>query len=144
MKKFFSILSTCAVLSGCAAAGNSIVNGSYYYPSTTRDLWPVSIVAADDRYHANTREVYLDPGVHTLLLTSHKPPLGHLRRQQTFLVKTEACKRYYVAAQHTSPVSNDWEPVLSRIDDLPWCSADSSQSGVGAQPQPGEPAKPGK
>jgi hypothetical protein len=138
VKQLCAIACACALLAGCAAAGTSIISGAYWYPSARRDRWPVAIVAADGQFHAQAREVPLDPGTHTLILESLKPPILHLRVQQAFLVKTDACKRYYLAAQHSGPLDDKWEPVIDRVDDLPWCSAGSSQGGV-TTPAPAEP-----
>ncbi len=130
MKKVFFILGACAVLAGCAAAGNSIVSGEYFYPGAVRDRWPVYIVAADGQYQAFDREVHLDPGMHTLVLVSRKPPILHLRPQETFPVKTEPCKRYYLAAQHSSPLVDKWDLVIDHVEDIPGCSPGSGQGGV--------------
>ena len=121
-------------LAACTPAGTTILTGDFYLPTTELNRHEVSIVAVDGQFYNFAREVRVDPGVHSVVLVSRKrPTLRGPREQQVVAVKTEPCKRYYLAAQHPGGLSDRWTLVVDRVDDVPLCRPDApAGSGKGA------------
>ena len=113
------------LLTGCSAY--SIIDGTEYV-RTDPNSAPVVIRAVDNQGYGNSSEVRIEPGPHLVILQSAKlinrrDPLSRdPMHELTLPIKTEACKRYLISAEHHGTLSYDWEPVFIRKEDIAGCS----------------------
>lgn len=105
----------------CTPSHESVLTGYLYQPAVELNRYPIEIVAIDGSSRLDN--VYrVDPGMHTLTLASRQSLQKHLiAREESVQFNVEPCKRYYLAAQHESPILDRWHMVVDYVEDIPGC-----------------------
>ncbi len=110
-----------APLGACTASHESVLTGYLYQPAVELNRFPVEIIAIDGSSRLDN--VYrIEPGVHSLTLASRQS-LRHNRvaRQQTVEFTVQPCTRYYLAAQHESPLLDRWTMMIDYAEPIAGC-----------------------
>ena len=108
-------------LAGCSSAPLSYLNDGYVYHRAVLNRFPVRVVAVDGNYTA-FRPVPVAPGVHNLLIAAAPVAGFRVPLEKTYPMNIEPCTRYYVAAQRTSPLLQDWELVVEESYPVAGCN----------------------
>ena len=109
-----------ALAAGCTTAPLSYINDRQVYYRAVLNRYPVVLTAVDGSSTA-FRPVPIAPGQHTLTLDA-VPVAGFTVPVQKFYPMTIApCTRYYIAAQRTSPLIQDWDLVVEETWPVAGC-----------------------
>ncbi len=109
-----------ALLAGCTTAPLSFINDRQVYYRAVLNRYPVRVVAIDGSYQS-FRPVPIAPGEHLLTLDA-LPVAGFTVPIQKFYPMSIApCTRYYIAAQRTSPLTQDWNLVVEETWPVAGC-----------------------
>jgi hypothetical protein len=109
-----------AALVGCTTAPLSFINDRQVYHKTVLNRYPVLLAAVDGKSTA-FRPVPIAPGEHLLTLDA-TPVAGFSQSVQKVYPMTIApCTRYYIAAQRTSPLIQDWSLVVEETWPVAGC-----------------------
>ena len=111
---------TLAVLAGCTTAPLSYINDRQVYYRAVLHRYPVFVDAVDGVSTA-FRPIPIGPGVHQVKIEA-LPVAGFSQTvQKTYPMKIEPCTRYYIAAQRTSPLTQDWDLVVEETWPVAGC-----------------------
>ena len=116
-----SLIAVAAVLAGCTSAPLSFINDGYVYHRQVLNRFPVRVVAIDGSYTA-FRPVPISPGMHSLLLAAAPVAGFRVPREKTYPINIAPCTRYYIAAQRTSPLLQDWDLVVEETYPVAGCN----------------------
>ncbi len=109
-----------ATLAACTTAPLSFINDRQVYYKTVLNRYPVRVVAIDGSYQT-FRPVPIAPGPHLLTIDA-VPVAGFSLPIQKMVPMTIApCTRYYIAAQRTSPLTQDWNLVVEETWPVAGC-----------------------
>lgn len=109
-----------AALAGCAAAPLSFLNDRQVYYRAVINRYPVLVVAVDGSYTA-FRPVPIAPGPHLLTIDALPVAGFSVPVQKRYPITIAPCTRYYLAAQRTSPLTQDWELVVEETWPVAGC-----------------------
>ena len=110
-----------AALSGCSTAPLSFINDQQVFHRQVINRFPVRLLAVDGSYPA-FRPVPIAPGTHSLLLAA-SPVFGfRVPPEKVYPMTIAPCTRYYIAAQRTSPLLQDWELVVEETYPVAGCN----------------------
>jgi hypothetical protein len=118
----FLSLSSVVLLSGCASAPMSLLDGTPYH-RTHLNRYPVRIVAVNGDFTLEQpKRVYA--GVNSLVLEAE--PVGGVKtaRQQAVAFKVSPCTRYYLAAERETSLSQNWKLVIDHVEPIAMCNRD--------------------
>jgi hypothetical protein len=130
---------TLLLLAGCDTAPLSFINDRQVYYRANLNRYPVFVTSVD-----GTSSVFhplpITTGNHQVTFDA-TPVAGFTEPpQKTFAMTIEPCTRYYVAAQRTSPLLQDWELVVERTLPVAGCDPqrerEKAQKEVAAGRQP--------
>lgn len=120
------------VLAACGTAPLSFLDGR---PKTATDplLYPVRVVSVDGSIQFSN-PVQVEPGPRWLVLEA--APSGSARgtTQQSFVMRVEACTRYFLAAKRQSPMEATWQVVIDAKERVAGCDDEAEMRK--AKPQP--------
>ena len=117
---------TCALFAGCTTI-YSRIEGDFDVATTAMNDYPVKIVAIDGVFQID-QSAPIEAGIHSLVLTSKKPTHFRVRAQKAFPLKVEPCTRYYLAARHASKLTEDFELIVRRVEQISGCDLVSAAS----------------
>ncbi len=98
-------------LSGCASAPLSFLYDQQVYRPQVLNRFPLRVLAIDGSFTA-FRPVPIAPGTHALLLAAAPVAGFTIPPEKTYTIDIAPCTRYYIAAQRTSPLLQDWDLVV--------------------------------
>jgi hypothetical protein len=126
-KMLFSLalFATTSLLSGCTTI-YSRIQGNFDVATTELNDYPVQIVAVDGAFQVEN-EARVEPGTHTLILTSKKPTHFRMREQKAFPFKVEPCMHYYLAARHAGRLTEDFDLIVRRVDPIGGCDIERAK-----------------
>ena len=108
------------LLAACGTAPLSFINDRQVYYRAQINRYPVFVVAIDGK-SPSFRPVPITVGDHVLTLDA-QPVAGFAEPvKKTYPMTVAACTRYYIAAQRTSPLLQDWELVVERTFPVAGC-----------------------
>ena len=109
-----------ATLLGCTTAPLSYLNDRQVYYRSVLYRYPVRVSAIDGESQV-FRPVPIAPGDHVLTVDA-VPVAGFSETVRRIVPMTIApCTRYYVAAQRTSPLTQDWKFVVEETWPVAGC-----------------------
>lgn len=109
-----------AALGACTTAPLSFINDRQVYYKTVLNRYPVRIVAIDGSYQT-FRPVPIAPGPHLLTIDAVPVAGFSVPVQKIYPMTIAPCTRYYVAAQRTSPLTQDWSLVVEETWPVAGC-----------------------
>ncbi|MEO8935434.1 MAG: hypothetical protein ABI277_12135 [Burkholderiaceae bacterium] len=120
--RLFAAAVAAAALVGCTTAPLSFINDQQVYHKTVLNRYPLVVTAVDGASTA-FRPVPIAPGPH--LLTMDAAPVAGFSQpvQKVYPMTIAPCTRYYVAAQRTSPLVQDWNLVVEETWPVSGCDA---------------------
>ena len=109
-----------ATLVACTSSPLSYLNDRQVYYKAVLNRYPVRVVAIDGSYQAFD-PVPIAPGEH--LLTIDALPVAGFSQpiQKQYPMTIAPCTRYYIAAQRTSPLTQDWNLVVEETWPVAGC-----------------------
>ena len=109
-----------ATLAACTAAPLSYLNDRQVYYKAVLNRYPVRVVSIDGSY-TTFNPVPIAPGEH--LLTIDAAPVAGFSQptQKQYPLTVAPCTRYYIAAQRTSPLTQDWNLVVEETWPVAGC-----------------------
>ena len=109
-----------ATLAACTSAPLSYLNDRQVYYKTVLNRYPVRVVSIDGSYQT-FNPVPIAPGEH--LLTLDAAPVAGFSQptQKQYPLTIAPCTRYYIAAQRTSPLTQDWNLVVEETWPVAGC-----------------------
>jgi len=115
--------------SGCQTWGPtwSEVSGRRFH-RTEINRSPTIIENIDGRSAFVSYPVTIEPGVRVITLQGLPQRAGwNGGTLLEFTLNAEPCKRYYINAQFSSPLSpSDWRPVIDEVEPIPGCAVPST------------------
>jgi hypothetical protein len=109
-----------AVLAGCSTAPLSFLDDRQVYHPTALNRYPVRVVAIDGAstiFHPQP----ITTGNHLVTFDAQPVAGFSVPVQKTFAMEIAPCTRYYVAAQRTSPLLQDWTLVVEETGPVSGC-----------------------
>jgi len=109
-----------ATLAACTTAPLSYINDRQVYYKAVLNRYPVRVVSIDGSYQT-FNPVPVAPGEH--LLTLDAAPVAGFSQptQKQYPMTIAPCTRYYIAAQRTSPLTQDWNLVVEETWPVAGC-----------------------
>ena len=109
-----------ATLAACTAAPLSYLYDRQVYYKAVLNRYPLRVVAVDGSYQT-FNPVPIAPGEH--LLTLDAIPVAGFSQptQKQYPMTVAPCTRYYIAAQRTSPLVQDWDLVVEETWPVAGC-----------------------
>lgn len=107
-------------LAACGTAPLSFLNDRQVYYKAELHRYPVFVVAVDGKSSA-IRPVPITVGEHVLTLDAQPVAGFSLPVQKVYPMTIAACTRYYIAAQRTSPLTQDWNLVVEQTWPVAGC-----------------------
>lgn len=122
------------VLAGCAGtAPLSVLDDGRVYYRAVLNRFPVIVTRIDDESNVFRKPV-LPPGEHRVRFSA-APVAGFTQPvEKTYLMNIAPCTRYYVAAQRSSKIEQDWDLVVERTDEVGGCDPTKEWQKAGANP----------
>jgi hypothetical protein len=82
---------------------------------------PVIVNRVDGETSLYRDRAVVEPGRHTV--TVDVPPRKgfHLATQADFIIDTQPCTRYYIAARLATPVTQEWTPLVRSSEPIAEC-----------------------
>jgi hypothetical protein len=115
-----ALVTATVVLAGCASAPLSFINDRYVEDKQILNRFPLRVVAIDGQY-TSFSPVPVAPGMHQLLLAAAPVAGFRVPPEKTYAFNIAPCTRYYLAAQRTSPLVQDWDLVVERTYPVGGC-----------------------
>lgn len=129
MENWKPLLAGAALLlaTGCASTGNtskpySIVDVISFAPSL--DTHKAHILGFDGKLNFTDRPPHwIDPGFHTVLVaTAYRGPQRQRNPELTLYLLAKPCRKYFIAAKHECSNCSNWEPIISKVQDIEGCT----------------------
>jgi len=116
------------VLAGCQTWGPtwSEVTGERWF-RTEMNRRPAIIERIDNQSPLAGSPIRIEPGRRVLEVRGPDPQRPGGGTRQTFTLVAEPCKRYYLNAQFTSPITPEWTPVIDFVEDIAGCKVEAKQ-----------------
>lgn len=112
------------VLAACASAPLSYINDRQVYYKAVLNRYPVFVTAVDGS-SSTFRPMPITAGQHNIAFEA-QPVAGFSQPLRKVYPMTIApCTRYYVAAQRTSPLEQDWNLVVEQTWPVAGCNPDA-------------------
>jgi hypothetical protein len=116
----------------CASTPYATIDGTRSSRTDASEA-DVIVVGIDGRFTRPKSLMNVDPGLHTLYLSTARRNRRGAHTAQHFALKAEPCMRYVISAQHRNSIDrDDWDLVLKSVDPIPGCplpkEAQSSQA----------------
>jgi len=111
------------LLTGCQTWGPtwSEITGARYNV-TIVNRRPAIIDRVDDRgAFPNPNLIKVTPGEHRLVVQGPAPGWAGGPPLQVMMLDAAPCKRYYINAQFTSPIQQEWTPVVDYVEPIGEC-----------------------
>jgi len=109
-------------LAGCETWGPtwSEVTGARWF-HTEMNRRPAIIERVDNVSPLSGAPIKMEPGRRVLEVRGPDPQRPGGGTRQSFVIDAEPCKRYYVNAQFTSPITPEWTPVIDYVEVIAGC-----------------------
>ena len=124
-----------ATLAACGTAPLSYLYDRQVYYQATLNRYPVRVVRIDGESVA-FYPVRIAPGEHVLTLDAAPVAGFTLPTEKQYPMTVAPCTRYYIAAQRTSPVIQDWNFVVEETAPVEGCNPakeiEKARVGLGA------------
>ena len=120
LARIAAALALATTLAACTTAPLSFINDRQVYYKAVLNRYPVRVVAIDGSYQA-FRPVPIAPGPHLLVLDAIPVAGFTVPIQKTYPMTIAPCTRYYIAAQRTSPLTQDWNLVVEETWPVAGC-----------------------
>ncbi len=112
-----------SLLAACGTAPLSYVNDRQVYFKAELNRYPVYVVSVDGT-SSTFRPLPITAGEHTLALDA-QPVAGFSQPlRKVYPISIAPCTRYYIAAQRTSPLTQDWDLIVEKTFPVAGCDPD--------------------
>jgi hypothetical protein len=118
-----------ALLEGCQTWGPtwSELTGARYNV-TIANRRPAIIDRVDDRgSFPEPNLIKIEPGPHRLVVQGPAPGWVGGPPLHVMMLDAAPCKRYYINAQFTNTITQEWIPVIDFVESIPGCTVPAAK-----------------